>query len=284
MPCPTSRSALRFSLHAICATHSLHSPAEGVRPAPNAQRPTRFVASSHGGDFTASARARDRLAPSLSRPRLHKRLCRIVPPAVLLARAALPLSRLVFAAGPLRSAFPSVGHNDSAPVAAIKGSRQQAVMPLEAGASRAAPDSARSTLAVTAFRCPPFGWASRVRQPRADELRCPLRKGDSFGTEKVTASVAGTEVGQQKKGKTMTKAKPTSEVRIGKLKAAIWANETETAFGTTSPSAALQGRRGLETHQEFWPRGSPDASQAGRTRCIPLSYQQLPEPEEEAAA
>ena len=60
----------------------------------------------------------------LSKPRLHERLRRIVPPAVLLGRAALPLSRLVFAAGPLRSAFPSVGHTDFAPVAAIKGSRQ----------------------------------------------------------------------------------------------------------------------------------------------------------------
>lgn len=85
---------------------------------------------------------------------------------ILLARAALHCAARSSLPGPLPSCLPWVGHNDFAPVAAIKSHARQAVMPLEACAPSASPDSARNTPAVTAFRSAPLsggpaGFVSR---------------------------------------------------------------------------------------------------------------------------
>jgi hypothetical protein len=129
---------------------------------------------------------------------------------------------------------------------------------------------------------PPFGRVSRVRQPRVSELRCPFRKGDSFGTEKVTASFAGQRLANNKE-KTMTKAKPTSEIRVGKIKAAIWANETENGIRyNVTFSRLYKDGEGWKRSESF----SRDdllvlAKLADQVHSV--LYQQLPEPEEEPA-
>jgi hypothetical protein len=83
------------------------------------------------------------------------------------------------------------------------------------------------------------------------------------------------------KGKTMTKAKPTSEIRVGKIKAAIWANETENGirYNVTFSRIYKDG--------ETWKR----SDSFGRDDLLVLAkladqvhsalYQQLPQPEEE---
>ena len=165
----TSRFALRLGLHENRANAFTPLSSGRGSPVPNAQPPGLFCRQQprrrlHGVGRWYGSRVRPLGCRGLTS--FNGLLASFRLPLLLLARAALTLSRLVFAAGPLRSAFPSVGRAVFAPVAAIKGSRQRAVMPLEAGAPCAAPDSARSTPAVTLFRSAPLsdgpaGFASR---------------------------------------------------------------------------------------------------------------------------
>jgi hypothetical protein len=82
----------------------------------------------------------------------------------------------------------------------------------------------------------------------------------------------------------MTKAKPTSEIRLGKIKAAIWANETENGirYNVTFSRLYKDG--------EGWKR----SESFSRDDLLPLAkladqvhsvlHHQLPTPEEEPAA
>ena len=82
----------------------------------------------------------------------------------------------------------------------------------------------------------------------------------------------------------MTKTKPTSEIRIGKIKAAIWANETETGirYNVTFSRLYKDG--------ESWKR----SESFGREDLLVLAkianevhsvlYRQLPDAEEEPTA
>ena len=65
-----------------------------------------------------------------------------------------------------------------------QGARQQAVMPLEASASCAAPDSARKTPAVSTFRStPPFRKAQPGSPVAGERTPLSLPRGESSGTE-----------------------------------------------------------------------------------------------------
>jgi hypothetical protein len=79
----------------------------------------------------------------------------------------------------------------------------------------------------------------------------------------------------------MTKAKPTSEVRIGKLKAAIWGNETETGIRyNVTFSRLYKDGEGWKRSESF---GRDDllllAKLADQVHSV--LYHQLPEAEEE---
>jgi hypothetical protein len=99
--------------------------------------------------------------------------------------------------------------------------------------------------------------------------------------KRLTDEFLWAEAGLQEKEKTMTKAKPTTEIRIGKVKAAVWANENGGIIrynvsvsrlykdGTTWKRSDSFGRDDLLTLAEL----------ADQVHSV--LHQQLPESEEE---
>jgi hypothetical protein len=78
----------------------------------------------------------------------------------------------------------------------------------------------------------------------------------------------------------MTKTKPTSEIRIGKIKAAIWANETETGVRyNVTFSRLYKDGDGWKRSESF---GRDDLLLLAKIadQAHSVLYQQLPEPEE----
>ena len=203
MPCPTSRSALRFSLHENRA--DAFTPFSSGRGSPGPRMPDGLPASvprSHRGDFTASARQGSRLRPLACRSlasingvvaSFRPLFCLPEQPCHSAAWCSLPvrfgqLSLRLATPTPLRS-LPSRGQASklSCPL-------RRALPPL-----RLTLPAARWPLHY--FVPPPFGWASRVRQPRVNELRCPIRKGSPFGTETKSNRQPCGDRGWPKKGK-----------------------------------------------------------------------------------
>ncbi len=62
----------------------------------------------------------------------------------------------------------------------------------------------------------------------------------------------------------MGKKRPTHEVKLGKIRAAIWANESGEAQSVVQRhrEPALQGRRRLEGHFVLWTRRSSGCQQS----------------------
>ncbi len=82
----------------------------------------------------------------------------------------------------------------------------------------------------------------------------------------------------------MTKAKPTTEIRIGKIKAAVWANESENGIRyNVTFSRLYKDGTGWKRSDSF---GRDDllalAKLADQVHSV--LYQSLPEPEEEPTA
>jgi hypothetical protein len=79
----------------------------------------------------------------------------------------------------------------------------------------------------------------------------------------------------------MTKAKPTSEIRVGKIKAAIWANETENGIRyNVTFSRIYKDGAGWKRSDSF---GRDDLLVLAKLADQVHSslYQQIPQPEEE---
>jgi len=81
----------------------------------------------------------------------------------------------------------------------------------------------------------------------------------------------------------MTKAKPTSEVRLGKIKAAIWANETENGIRYNVTFSRLYKDGEGWQHTQSFSRDDLLVLAKLADQVHSVLYQQLPEPEEEPA-
>jgi len=140
---------------------------------------------------TASPNARKSIAPRIS--------CRKPSPDHLQSAGCHLLSRSwlacpnVFVILPIRlslvgalcvSLLPSVGHNRFAPVAAIKGLASKLARPLSVSRSLRSPVTSPHNFRgyILSFGSP-FLKGQPGSSTLVNELRCPFRKGRSFGTE-----------------------------------------------------------------------------------------------------
>jgi hypothetical protein len=78
----------------------------------------------------------------------------------------------------------------------------------------------------------------------------------------------------------MTKTKPTSEIRIGKIKAAIWANETETGIRYNVTFSRLYKDGDTWKRSDSFGRDDLLLLAKIADQAHSVLYQQLPEPEE----
>jgi hypothetical protein len=78
----------------------------------------------------------------------------------------------------------------------------------------------------------------------------------------------------------MTKTKPTSEIRIGKIKAAIWANETETGIRYNVTFSRLYKDGDAWKRSDSFGRDDLLLLAKIADQAHSVLYQQLPEPEE----
>jgi hypothetical protein len=82
----------------------------------------------------------------------------------------------------------------------------------------------------------------------------------------------------------MTKTKPTSELRIGKIKAAIWGNETENGIRYSVTFSRLYKDGDSWKRSESFGREDLLVLAKIANEVHSVLYRQLPEPEEEPTA